>query len=232
MGNNFIKDKFEISFTIELLSGMHIGTSDGIAIIGAVDSIVIRDPLTRKTMIPGSSLKGKMRSLLLRNTCDEKMKIENYPALGRLFGDKSVREYARLQFVDSLLSDDSMKKLENKSDLQYSEIKFENTINPLTLEAKPRQIERALRGSEFDCKIIYTLSDENEVMEDFNNIKKGFILLENDYIGGSGSRGYGRIKIKNISVNAMNITENLNVDVNNLKDILENRYINNIMEEG
>lgn len=231
MGNNIIKDKFEISFKIELLSGMHIGTSDGISTIGAVDSILIRDELTNKTMIPGSSLKGKMRSLLLRATGDERMKIENHPNLARLFGDKSVKEYARLQFVDSLLSDESAKKLENKSDLQYSEIKFENSINPITLEANPRQIERALRGSEFDCKIIYTLSNESEVIEDFKNLRKGFLLLENDYIGGSGSRGYGRIKINDISVKAMNITEGLNVDINHLKELLENRYINNIMKE-
>lgn len=222
MNENVIKDKIEVKFTIELLTGMHIGTSNGIAIIGAVDSVVERDPLTKKTMIPGSSLKGKMRSLLMRS--EGIVDIKGSEKLARLFGDQSIKEYARLQFVDALLSDVSVEEMKNADlELQYSEIKFENTINPVTLVAKPRQIERAVRGSLFDVSLIYTISNENDIIEDFKTINKGMILLENDYIGGSGSRGYGRVKINDINLSVKNINEKVNVNVEELKDILNNR---------
>lgn len=59
-------NKLEITGTIKIETGMHIGASDGFAAIGAIDSPVIKDALTRKPYIPGSSLKGKMRSLLAK----------------------------------------------------------------------------------------------------------------------------------------------------------------------
>ena len=170
--NNRIIDKIIIKFEIELLSGMHIGTTDGIAVIGDVDSIVIRDPLTNKTIIPGSSLKGKMKSLLMRS--HNIINAEDDYIIERVFGSKSLKSYAKLQFNDSLLSNESMKELEKKElDLPYTEVKSENTIDPITLKANPRQIERAVRGSRFDVEIIYTVTDENEIEEDFEAVKAG-----------------------------------------------------------
>lgn len=209
-----IRDKILIKAELELLTGMHIGTSDGIATIGAVDSIVIRDPMTNRTMIPGSSLKGKMRRLLL-NAQGQK-DVESCPSLERLFGSSQKaeckdRKTARLQFTDSILTDESEKELSAKQlDLSYTEIKYENTIDPITLVANPRQIERAVRGSKYDVVINYTLQNLEEVIEDFENIAKGFKLLQLDYIGGNGSRGYGRIKFNKIDVLPMQIKgENL-----------------------
>src|SRR5699024_7755014 len=77
--------------------------------------------------------------------------------------------------------------------IAYTETKFENTINRLTSVANPRQIERVTRGTEFDFQIIYNVENEEEVEEDFNNIKKGIQLIENDYLGGGGTRGNGRV---------------------------------------
>ena len=58
--------KILIKGVIEVKSGLHIGGDDSFSAIGAIDSPVARDPLTREPIIPGSSLKGKMRSLLAR----------------------------------------------------------------------------------------------------------------------------------------------------------------------
>ena len=81
----------------------------------------------------------------------------------------------------------------------FTETKFENTINRLTAVANPRQIERVTRGAEFDFTFIYNVIDETQVEDDFNNIKKQF-YLENDYLGGGGTRGNGRIEFKDINI--------------------------------
>ena len=49
---------------IELLTGLHIGAGDLEMRIGGVDNVVIRNPRNNEPYIPGSSLKGKIRSLL------------------------------------------------------------------------------------------------------------------------------------------------------------------------
>ena len=79
-----------------------------------------------------------------------------------------------------------------------TEIKFENTINRATAVANPRQIERAIRGTLFDLDIIYEVEKEEEILEDMGILAEGFKLLQYDYIGGNGSRGYGKILFKNI----------------------------------
>ena len=58
--------KIVIKCRMKVLTGMHIGGSSTFSAIGAVDSPVIRDSLTGEPMLPGSSLKGKMRTLLVK----------------------------------------------------------------------------------------------------------------------------------------------------------------------
>ena len=64
----------------------------------------------------------------------------------------------------------------------------------------PRQIERAVKGSKFTLDLIYDVEDIAEIETDFKTIVDGLQLLEEDYLGGSGTRGYGQIKFKNITV--------------------------------
>ena len=80
----------------------------------------------------------------------------------------------------------------------FTEIKFENSINRVTAVANPRQIERVIRGAEFDLNIIYEVEKEEELIEDIEVIAEGIRLLQYDYIGGNGSRGYGKIKFNDI----------------------------------
>ena len=65
--------------------------------------------------------------------------------------------------------------------------------------ANPRQIERVVRGSEFLFELIYNVEDTDEAQEDFENIRKAIDLLENDYLGGGGSRGNGRVLFKDLT---------------------------------
>ena len=55
-----------------------------------------------------------------------------------------------------------------------------------------------LRKAPSKClDIVYS----EQIAEDFHTLKAGFELLEYDYIGGSCSRGYGKIKLVDIKVN-------------------------------
>ena len=197
--------KIKIEGTIEVKTGLHIGGDDSFSAIGAIDSPVVRDPCSRLPIIPGSTLKGKLRSLLAReldSVPDKGVKgFENdCPQIRRLFGcapkkDAGSDEPAvrtRLQFSDCFLS--------NKEELpQIFEAKFENVIDRLTCVANPRQIERVVRGARFGMEVIYNVEDPAQVEEDFANIRKAFRLLESDYLGGGGTRGNGRVVITELS---------------------------------
>lgn len=223
--SNTLKGKLIIKGNIEVVTGLHIGTSGDFSSIGAVDNIVIRDTVSNKPIIPGSSLKGKMRYLLSRTKYSESsLKMEDikkeHDCIKRLFGSSDPIITSRLQFQDMLLSN---KNFENVSfDLPFTEIKYENTINRTTCEANPRQQERVPAGSEFDFKLIYNIENLEEFKEDTDNILLVMEVLEDDYLGGHGTRGYGRIKFKNLKLEQKTYTEiNKELLSNIEKEILE-----------
>ncbi|MCI8284801.1 MAG: type III-A CRISPR-associated RAMP protein Csm3 [Firmicutes bacterium] len=193
--------KIQITGIIEVVTGMHIGASKAFSPIGAIDSPVVRDILSGLPMIPGSSLKGKMRTLLARQYNDEPASSPNHDdeRIKRIFGaTEPVVQGGRLLFSDMMMS--NSKEVLDRGAEGLTEIKFENTINRLTSVANPRQIERVIRGAEFPLDLIYEITDKpEEIEEDFQIIHDGLRLLQYDYIGGSGSRGYGRIKFKDIN---------------------------------
>lgn len=209
--------KIKIKGVIRVKTGLHIGGDDSFSAIGAVDSPVVRDPLTRLPIIPGSTLKGKMRSLLSR----EKGSIpvrgvagfeKDCAEIKRLFGSRSDSSNAdgtgiqmsRLQFSDCFLR--------NKNELsQIFENKFENTIDRLTAVANPRQIERVVRGAEFSVEIIYNVEDPDQLSEDFENITAAMYLLENDYLGGGGTRGNGRVALEGFKASVVTGDMNLKI---------------------
>ena len=118
---------------------------------------------------------------------------------------KDEHRNSRLLFSDMILSNmDELKQMDIHS---ATEVKFENSINRLTAVANPRQIERVIRGSEFDLDIIYNVEDETQIKEDFQAIKDGLTLLEYDYLGGSGSRGYVKVKFEDLK--AQNVIGNI-----------------------
>ena len=221
---NTIKGKVIIEGKIEVLTGLHIGTSGDFSAIGAVDNIVIRDTVTNKPMIPGSSLKGKMRYLLARTKYNTSIELKNikeeHESIKRLFGSSDPIVVSRLQFQDSLLAVKNFGKVE--FDLPYTEIKYENTIDRATGVANPRQQERVAAGSEFDFKLVYNVEKTDEFEEDMKNILLMMEVLEDDYLGGHGTRGYGRIKFKNLKLNKKIYLEENKDEVDNIEKKLEN----------
>lgn len=194
-----LKAKLEITGDLELLTGLHIGTNDAYAAIGATDSPVMRDSLTNKPLVPGSSLKGKMRTLLAKIMNREVASSPNEDelAIRRLFGDSDEIGSGRLIFRDSVLN--NQEELQELGVETLTEVKFENTINRITSVANPRQIERVVSGSKFGIQIVYDVIELEELKEDFEVLRNGFKLLELDYLGGHGSRGYGRVSFNNLN---------------------------------
>ncbi len=199
----------KLTGTIELLSGLHIGGGDDTMKIGGIDNGVIKDANTDKPYIPGSSLKGKMRSLLewnigvvgigdgnpfnsklLDNTIFNDTQVKNRAeTLLKLFGDKEgAFGITRINVGDCRLSNES-------EGMVLSEAKYENVINRQKGTAEhPRQTERVPAGVKFDFDIRIKVLDEDNKEELISMVKEGFKLIESDYLGGSGSRGYGRVK--------------------------------------
>lgn len=190
--------KIKISGDILVKTGMHIGGSSAFAAIGAVDSPVIKDVRTNLPMIPGSSLKGKMRSLLAKEFNEAVVEPDHDdPRIIRLFGSaKGKVKRSRLLFSDMVLANEG--ELRNAGLQSMTEVKVENSISRLTAVANPRQIERAVRGSIFELDLIYEVEEADELLEDMEMLAEGMKLLQYDYLGGSGSRGYGKIAFQNL----------------------------------
>lgn len=193
--------KILIRCDLIVCTGMHIGGSSAFSAIGAVDSPVVRDPYTGLPIVPGSSLKGKLRTLLARSLCQD---IENMPDLSaddarilRLFGSAEPVRRSRLQFADAFLT--NAEALSSKG-VRVTEVKTENTISRANAQAPPRQIERVIAGAVFGVSIVYDVTDPAQVEEDLALLAKGMKLLQMDYLGGHGSRGSGRVSLKNFAL--------------------------------
>ncbi len=186
MKTNF--KKILVTGELEVKTGMHIGGGDGFSAIGAVDKVVIKDPTTKMPIIPGSSLKGKIRSLL-----SGERNYENLQAIEQLFGSSSTNKISKLQFFDCFL----LKDLQNQI---VTEIKFENSIEASRgFKANPRQNERVIKGAKFKFNLIYNINDESAIVADFAVIAEGLKLLQLDYLGGHGTRGYGRVSFNSLT---------------------------------
>ncbi len=184
--------KIVIRCHLKVLTGMHIGGSSMFSAIGAVDSPVIRDPLTQRPILPGSSLKGKLRTMLARSSCHDVNHMPDFDkddaVILRMFGSSEPVRHARLQFADSFISN-----AEQLKDIGFTEVKTENAINRATSVANPRQIERVIAGVEFGVRIVYDVMNPDEVQEDMEQLAHAMKLLQLDYLGGHGSRGSGRV---------------------------------------
>lgn len=196
-----MNNKLVINGIIEVKTGMHIGTGGEFAAIGAIDSPVVKDQITQEPIIPGSTIKGKLRYMLVQSECPESKKPEDdIEEIKRMFGAANNKNegkayVSRFAFSDCYLSNkDELDNLE----VAPTEAKFENGINRVTGVANPRQIERVIRGAKFNLEVIYTSDDDCQIVDDFKLFAKGLHLLEYDYIGGGGSRGNGRIKFNGL----------------------------------
>jgi len=290
--------KVIISSTLNVETGIHIGGGGEKLDIGGLDKPVIRNPVTHHPYLPGSSIKGKLRSILerlwklplnrhggsgtYRYESDDlvegytEIKADNSSIiirfdgakdckLSRIFGstgiicwvrsdvaiqeklervsnseeriiissidengnkhrfarfakqgeeakDKEIKEKyikvkgrnspARLIVRDCHLIDRSIALLERvDTGLYMTEWKFENGIDRVTAAANPRQVERVPAGSQFNFELVYTIENREQAVEDLQNIAIALAFLEDDSLGGHGSRGYGKVKFENFKFN-------------------------------
>jgi CRISPR-associated protein Csm3 len=261
--------KIRIESALLVETGLHIGGGGETLDIGGLDHPVIRDPLTQQPYLPGSSIKGKLRSILERfhkkslnregkgiyryesddivsgytdvstkGSPDQFVPFEGASTcpVSRLFGStggsncwilssglrdsvervkgidpKTINdlEYvkikqgdnapARLIVRDAHLDSHSAEKLKRvDTGLYMTEWKFENGIDRITSAANPRQVERVPAGAEFKFELVYTIENEEQVIDDLKNLAIALAILEDDALGGHGSRGYGKIKFQDI----------------------------------
>ncbi len=199
-----LKSKVLISGEILVLSGMLIGSNSGGLGIGGPDKQVIRNPITKLPYIPGSSLKGKMRSLIELRDGTINFKRNNGPsnmpesASAKLFGytgaaDKS-QQPSRLIVRDGELM--NPRELDGKTELLYTEVKAENSIDRITAKANPRFFERVPSGARFKMDLVLNIfeSDDEDLL--FNTLWQSLLLIQNDYLGAGGSRGNGMVSIR------------------------------------
>ncbi|MFP4412360.1 type III-A CRISPR-associated RAMP protein Csm3 [Coleofasciculus sp.] len=261
--------KFRLQSTLVVKTGLHIGGGGENLDIGGLDKPVVRDPLTQYPYLPGSSIKGKLRSILERfynkplnlagsrdtyryesdDWVDGYSQVDSGDPIAyqgaricpisRLFGstgganfwvESNLRrqedlevvesqgrvvtreidgvEYtqikrgrnhpARLIIRDCHLQEESAKKLQRVDTRLYmTEWKFENGIDRVTAAANPRQIERVPADSRFEFELVYTVEDVQQGVEDLQNIAVALSILEDDALGGHGSRGYGKVEFCN-----------------------------------
>lgn len=224
-----ILGKICITGTVRCLTGLHIGKAQDDWQIGGLDSPVVRDPVTYEPYIPGSSFRGKLRSIFERveNAKDPNFTFNRHSGQGvyrhectdksckvcRVFGATKGNDKEKDNIPSRLiLRDLRLKNLDLLKDLdtglQYTELKFENALDRVTASANPRQIERVPAGAEFGLDMIYTVetTDKDEIMEDLQNLLMLLALVQDDAIGGYGARGYGKIAIQDLCFEARRLS--------------------------
>lgn len=210
--------KILISGDITAKTGLHVGgTNTGLS-IGGADATVVRNPVSNEPYIPGSSLKGKMRSLLEKLEgafgpgIDKNVKTgpytsydnaddENKLLIVKIFGTMPekmkdiIEPTSRIIVRDcNLLNADELEKLQN-TDMPFTEVKTEVVIDRITSAATPRQIERVPAGAKFALNIILNIFHGDDEKKMIDKVFESLILVQNDYLGGKGTRGSGEVKI-------------------------------------
>jgi CRISPR-associated protein Csm3 len=200
--------KLKLTGTLKTETGLHIGGSKTSLDIGGLDSPVIKTPLG-VPYIPGSSLKGKLRTLLAKkhNTINDKQdehgdtelikKVFGYAGIGEASPGNPTRLIVRDAFLDEERFKKTFAKVLSDMETEYTEAKFENRINRQSGTAQhPRQIERVPPEAIFKLELVLDVYHEDNQQAMLALLKEGFDLLHHDYLGGSGSRGYGKVFVK------------------------------------
>lgn len=192
-----LKKKIIYTGTITLKTGLHIGGTNAALNIGGPDKFVVRNPINNIPYIPGSSLKGKMRSLIeLYHGETDNGKPTNDPMskAGALFGvsgDTKQSKPSRLLVRDAEL-DVNSRDFSN-TDLPYTESKTEVAIDRITAKANPRTFERVPAGAKFNVNMVLNIFEGEDEVALKTTLQQAIQLLQDDYLGGHGSRGYGQV---------------------------------------
>jgi CRISPR-associated protein Csm3 len=214
-----------VRMNIRAVTGLHIGGAAAGMEIGGVDNPVIRDPITHVPYIPGSSLRGKMRSQLEKtlglpqnnpigqvkiHTCKTNVEYERNGGcpVCHIFGVPGEVEASGSTLLivrDVKMRLESQEKLANAhTDLAFTELKTEVAIDRVTSAASPRNIERVPADAVFGpAEMVFSVYKAGDLGR-FKHLVTGLQLLEDDYLGGSGSRGSGKVVFEHIEIGARN----------------------------
>src|SRR5437764_1746578 len=216
---------------IQCQTGLHIGAGKGSLEIGGADNPVVKDAFG-VPYIPGSSLRGRLRSLLeqslgltapnelvyvsKRRGQEVRIHQSDRPddEVCLLFGRSPARVEkvsgeasespaatpARLTVYDSPLVVESIsQQMRENLDDELTEVKSENAVDRITSQANPRTLERVPAGARFKFRLILdVLCDEDKPL--LARVAEALRLLEDDALGGGGSRGNGRISFSALSL--------------------------------
>ena len=216
-----------VRFAVHAMTGLHIGGSETGIEIGGVDKTVIRNPISGEPYIPGSSLRGKMRSLTEKylgleqnrriarvriHSCS-KREAEAYATcpVCRTYGVPAEAGFStptRLIVRDVFLDPECAQALKEQAqtDLPFTEVKTEVAIDRVTAVATPRQMERVPGGAVFGpAQLISSVysgpdCDPAQDIKLLDAVFQGLKLLEDDYLGGLGSRGSGQVSMRSIQI--------------------------------
>lgn len=214
------KGRVRLTARIHLLSGLHIGAGRDSVEIGGIDNPVIKHPHTGEPFIPGSSIKGKLRFMMewafgkIREDghawgFDKKQDVAEDDPILRTFGN-ALKNWTggptRLVVRDCSLIPEHRERYQKRPDLFFEE-KTEVQIDRIqgkALDGGLRLTERVPAGIAFDLEIVFRVYDTGDGgardMDCLNWLLLGLSLLEQDAIGGSGSRGYGRIALEDLAL--------------------------------
>lgn len=223
----------KLSGMIELVSGLHIGSGNTEMHIGGTDNPVIKNPISQQPYIPGSSIKGKMRSLLewelgvVGVTDGAPLSFKHLENLAvaesgaartilKLFGgaptpdigEEIIREIgpSRLSFWDCNPDPAWIEKMDEKN-LLLTEVKMENSIDRIRGVAEnPRNTERVPAGARFQLQLSIRVHDKEDLLD---MVFKGLKLLEITGLGGSGSRGYGKLCFRELKLDDKDVQSRL-----------------------
>lgn len=257
-----LEGKVIITGKIRIETGLTIGGSKTSLDIGGMDNPVIKDP-KGVPYIPGSTIKGKLRSLLEQSLYPlryqdnndgggyfhksmviHKFEDESFYSkdpVTKIFGNPDVNEPGRGIFRDSYLDEihfnDHHDELFKNLELEFTEDKIENSIDRISARATPRHLERVPNGAQFNFEIILDLFSDND-KELLKELIKGLKLLEDDYLGGSGTRGSGKVAFKDIKLVYRSVDyyaskkdEILIIDKLDLIDIIDEEWYNDVFSK-
>lgn len=242
--------KFFIEGIIRVKTGLHIGGDKSSLDIGAIDSNVIKDE-NGNPYIPGSSLKGKLRSMLAKITGS--MKVDDDLAHSRkgdgvditgLFGHPGKGKGETTDSEDQTSFEGDITRLQVRdafvvdTDYVETEIKWENTINRLVGIANPRQLERVPPNTQFAFTFVYDCYDDalptdgssRDYYHHIKAITTAMRLLQDDYLGGSGTRGYGNIDFEHVALKIRPIAYYQTISLEKRKT-LETAFEHNLLEK-
>jgi len=223
--------KLILSGDLHCETGLHIGAGKGSLEIGGADNPVVKDAFGLP-YIPGSSLRGRIRSLLenalglttpaelvyLSKRKGQEVRIHqsdrpddeicllfgrNPGRMDRVAGeplDTRAATPARLAIYDApLVSESITAQMRENLDDEITEVKSENAIDRITSQANPRTLERVPAGARFQVRMVLdVLCEEDKALA--ARLIEGLRLLEDDALGGGGSRGSGRIRFANLKL--------------------------------